>query len=153
MQISYSNYHVMYFLIFESVVCLIFFSTYFILITCSWHQKTEPRILQFTDIKSCIKAREPFKTPFNTLLVFISYFKKQLKPCLFNLQTVYSTLNSWIGKFVDSFFDVTNICSRHRTTKFPNSESPIFTTKDLEKVAWFQYINCRVSRPTVWSSK
>ena len=33
-------------------------------ITCSWHQKTKPRILQFTNLKCCIKARESFKTPF-----------------------------------------------------------------------------------------
>ena len=39
-------------------------------LTCSWHQKTKPRIQWFTNLKcftnlkSCIKAREPFKTPF-----------------------------------------------------------------------------------------
>ena len=32
--------------------------------TYSWHQKTKTRILQFTNSKSCTKAREPFKTPF-----------------------------------------------------------------------------------------
>ena len=33
-------------------------------LTCSWHQKTKPPILQFTNLKCCIKAREPFKPPF-----------------------------------------------------------------------------------------
>ena len=34
-------------------------------ITCSWHQKKrKPRILQFTNLKYCKKAREPFRTPF-----------------------------------------------------------------------------------------
>ena len=33
-------------------------------VTCSWHQKTKPRILQFTNLKCCIKAKVPFKTPF-----------------------------------------------------------------------------------------
>ena len=34
------------------------------LITCSWHQKTNSPILQLTNLKCCIKAKEPFKTPF-----------------------------------------------------------------------------------------
>ena len=45
------------------------------LVTCSWHQKTKPRIHQFTNSKYW-----PF----------------------------WSTLDSWIGEFVVSFFDVTN---------------------------------------------
>ena len=32
--------------------------------TCSWHQKTKPRIHQFTNLKCCIKAIEPLKTHF-----------------------------------------------------------------------------------------
>ena len=32
--------------------------------TCSWHPKTKPRIPQFTNLKCCIKARQPFKIPF-----------------------------------------------------------------------------------------
>ena len=32
-------------------------------LTCSWHQKTKTRIIQFTNLKCCIKAREPFKSP------------------------------------------------------------------------------------------
>ena len=32
--------------------------------TCSWHQKTNSPILQFTNLKCCIKAKEPFETPF-----------------------------------------------------------------------------------------
>ena len=34
------------------------------LLSCSWHQKTNSPILQFTNLKCCIKAKEPFKTPF-----------------------------------------------------------------------------------------
>ena len=41
-----------------------FFFWYVGPITCSWHQKTKPRIDQFTNLRCCIKAREPFKTPF-----------------------------------------------------------------------------------------
>ena len=33
--------------------------------------KTKPRIHQFTNLKCCIKAKEPFKTPFNGVLVLI----------------------------------------------------------------------------------
>ena len=33
-------------------------------LTCSWHQKTNSPIPQFTNLKCCIKAKEPFKTPF-----------------------------------------------------------------------------------------
>ena len=33
-------------------------------ITCSWHQKTNSPVLQFTNLKCCIKGKEPFKTPF-----------------------------------------------------------------------------------------
>ena len=32
------------------------------------------------------------------------YFKKHFKPCFFTLKTFCSTLNSWIGEFVVSFF-------------------------------------------------
>ena len=45
------------------ILSLMGFSCY-LLITCSWHQKTKPPIHQFTNLKCCIKAREPFKTPF-----------------------------------------------------------------------------------------
>ena len=45
------------------------------------------RILQFTNLKCCIKAKEPFKTPFNGALVLIYYFKKHSKPCFFILKT------------------------------------------------------------------
>ena len=38
-------------------------------------------ILQFTNLKCCIKAKEPFKTPFNGVLVLIYYFKKHFKRC------------------------------------------------------------------------
>ena len=34
------------------------------IITCSWHQKTKARILQFTNLKCCIMAREAFKPLF-----------------------------------------------------------------------------------------
>ena len=33
-------------------------------LTCSWHQKTKPRIHQITNLKCCMKAREPFKPHF-----------------------------------------------------------------------------------------
>ena len=33
-------------------------------ITCSWHQKTNSPIIQFSNLKCCIKSKEPFKTSF-----------------------------------------------------------------------------------------
>ena len=45
------------------------------------------------------------------LLFLIYYFKKHFTPCLFILKAlkdICSTLNSWIGELVVSFFDVTN---------------------------------------------
>ena len=64
------------------------------LVTCSWHQNTKPRILQFTNLKCCIKGRELFKIPFSWCI--ISYF--------FIIKTFCSSLNAWIG----NFFDFTN---------------------------------------------
>ena len=68
-------------------------------VTCSWHQKTNFPIHKF---KCCIKAKEPFKTPFNGVLVLIYCFKRYFKPCFF-LMTFFTTLNRRIGEFV---FDV-----------------------------------------------
>ena len=50
----------------NSVVYCFFWQKFFRLrlITCSWHQKTNSPILHFTNLKCCIKAKEPFKTPF-----------------------------------------------------------------------------------------
>ena len=42
-------------------------------LTCSWYQKTKPPINQFTNLKCCIKAREPFKTAFSNVLFLIYY--------------------------------------------------------------------------------
>ena len=33
-------------------------------LTCLWHQKLNSPILQFSNLKCCIKAKEPYKTPF-----------------------------------------------------------------------------------------
>ena len=75
------------------------------LITCSWHQKTKPRILQLTNLKCCIKVRGPPKTPFfNGALFLIYQFEKYSKPCFFILKTFCSTLNSWIGELENSWF-------------------------------------------------
>ena len=49
-----------------------------LLITCSWHQKTKPQIHQFTNLKCCMKSREPFKPLFNGVFFLIYYFKNIL---------------------------------------------------------------------------
>ena len=72
-------------------------------IICSWHQKTKPRILQFTNLKCCIKTRETFKTPFYFL--FTTF--KNISSMLFHLKDIlqhYKLVNWWIGEFVVSFF-------------------------------------------------
>ena len=66
------------------------------IVTCSWHQKMKPRIHQFTNLKCC---KMSFK------------MKKQGLKCFWPLS---STLNSRIGEFVVSFFDVTNRLSTYR---------------------------------------
>ena len=60
-------------------------------ITCSWHKR---RILQCTNLKCCIKGKEPFKTPFQVLFFD---FKDILKH--------YKFMNYWLE---NSFFDVSN---------------------------------------------
>ena len=50
------------------------------LVTCLRHQKTKPRIHQFTNLKCCIKAREPSKPLFNGLSFLIHYFKRHFNP-------------------------------------------------------------------------
>ena len=40
------------------------------LLTCSWHQKT--------NLKCCIMAKEPFKTPLSGVLFLISYFLRNI---------------------------------------------------------------------------
>jgi hypothetical protein len=79
------------------------------LVTCSWHHKLKPQSLQLTNLKCCIKAREPFKTllkPFlnNGVLFVIYYFKKHSKPCIYIWETFCSTLNSRIGELENSWF-------------------------------------------------
>ena len=80
-------------------------------LTCSWHQKNETKnspIHQLMNLKCCIKARELLKPLFNGVLFLIYYFRKHFKPSFFILKAFCSTLKSWIGEFVVSFFDVTN---------------------------------------------
>ena len=51
----------------------------------SWHQKPNPplpRIHQFTNLKCCIKAKEPLKTPFLVYYVFLIYYIHTLKTFL-----------------------------------------------------------------------
>ena len=56
------------------------------LLTCSWHKKMKPQILQFTNLKCWIKAREPLKSLFNGVLFLIYYFKKTFKALLFHFK-------------------------------------------------------------------
>ena len=44
------------------------------------------------NLKCCIKAREPFKTPFNGVLFPIYYFKKHFRPCFFILKALKDIL-------------------------------------------------------------
>ena len=60
--------------------------------TCSSKNETmNSPIHQFTNLKCGIKAREPFKIAFNSVLVLT--LKKHFKPCFFILKTLCSTLN------------------------------------------------------------
>ena len=78
-------------------------------IICSWHQKTKPQIHQFTNLKCCIKAKEPFKTPFIVVSFLIYYFKNYFKPCVFILKTLKDILQHFeLVNSGFSFFDVTN---------------------------------------------
>ena len=40
-------------------------------VTCSEHQKNKPGILQFMNLKCCIKTREPLKPPFLIVYFFL----------------------------------------------------------------------------------
>ena len=89
-----------------------------------------------------MKDKKPFKTPFNGVLVPISYFKKHFKPCccfLF-LKTFCSTLNSWIGDFVFWYHEQVTYwflgnSNTHVLTIF-FSTSPLFRvlTRKLRKI-------------------
>ena len=99
------NYH----LIFWPIDGVRYIQIYLILLTCLWHQNTKPRILQFTNLKCCMKAREPFKPGYNGALFLFYYFKKYFKPCFFILKALEDILQHF--KFVNwwfRFFDVTN---------------------------------------------
>ena len=81
-------------------------------LTCLWHQKDETTnspIRQFTNLKCCKKAREPFKTLFNGLHI-IYYFKRHFQLCFFILKALkdilqhFKFVNWQIGEFVVSFF-------------------------------------------------
>ena len=80
----------------------------FNLFVTSNNETTNSPVHQFMNLKCCTKAREPFKIPFNGVLFLIYYFKQHFKPCFFTLKTFCSTINSGIGEFVVSLFDVTN---------------------------------------------
>ena len=79
------------------------FTIFFSYVTCSWQQKTKLRIYKFTNLKCCIKTREPFKTPFNCVLLFFYHFKNILCLVLFILKALKDTLqhikfvNWWNG--------------------------------------------------------
>ena len=70
-------------------------------LTCSWHQKAKPWIHQFTNLKCCIKAREPFKTHFWWYVIY--YVKKVLSLAFSILKALKDILQHFSG-----FFDVTN---------------------------------------------
>ena len=79
---------------------------FYLPVTCSWHQKSNSPILQFSNLKCYIKAKEPYKTPFfYGVLVLMHYFKDILSLFFFILKAFCSTLNSRIGELI---FDVTN---------------------------------------------
>ena len=82
------------------------FSIYNLFVT-SKNETRNFRFHQFTNLKCCI-MNSLLKHLFNGVLFLIYYIKKQFKPCLFMLKTFCSTLNSRIGEFVLSFFDVKN---------------------------------------------
>ena len=66
----------------------------------------KPRIHQFTNLKCCKKAREPFKTLFNGILFLIYYFKKHFQRYFFILKALkdilqhFEFMNWWIRGFV-----------------------------------------------------
>jgi len=70
------------------------------IITCSWHKKTKPRIHQF-DLKCCIKAREPLKTPCLMVYYFLLITLKNILSLAFSFSFLScSTLNSWFRLFL-----------------------------------------------------
>ena len=80
-------------------------TTYYNLFVTSKNKTTNSPIHEF---KVLHKGQSLLKPLFNGVLFLIYYFKKHFNPCFFILKTFCSTLNSWIGEFVVSFFDVTN---------------------------------------------
>ena len=120
----------------------------YVFLTCSWHQKTKPRINQFTNLKCCIKAREPFKTPFLWCIILIFYFQKHFKPCFFILIAFKDILQHF--KFVIFFFwcheQISSICTVS-PTEFPSGfgfelmiislKSPFFWVQKQSHQKWF----------------
>ena len=98
------------------------------------------KILQFTNSKCCIKAREPSKTLFNGAVPLI-YFKNILSIAFFILKTFCSTLNSWIGEFVISIFGVTNRLNRIVLTRKNNNKK--MNSWDLSNYS--NFFRCLVS--------
>ena len=75
----------------------------------SKNETTNSPIHQFTNLKYCIKTREPFKPPFNDVLFLIYYLKNILGLAYsFDFFEHLKFMNWWIGEFVVSFYDVTN---------------------------------------------
>ena len=71
--------------------------------------KNETTNFQIHEFKVMHRSQRALLNPFIMLyLHIIHHFKKHFKPCYFVLKKFYRTLNSWIGKFVVSFYDVTN---------------------------------------------
>ena len=60
-------------------------------------KKAKPLIHQFTNLKYCKKAREPFKIPFLTVYHFLfTTLKKHFKACFFILKALKDILqHSW----------------------------------------------------------
>ena len=70
-------------------------------ITCSRHQKTKPRILQFTNLKCSIKTKEPFKTPFLMVYYFLFFTLKTFWALLFHFKGFKRHFAAlWIGEFI-----------------------------------------------------
>ena len=82
---------------------------------------------QFTNLKCCKKAREPFKTLFNRVLFLVYYIKKHFLPCFFILKALKDIL---------LHFKLVNSCSPYEfLTIFQMDQKPnVKDVKILETV-------------------
>ena len=116
-------------------------------LTCSWHQKTKPRIHQFTNLKCCRKAREPFKTLINGInsVLFLT-LKKHFQPCFFILKALkdilqhFKFVNWWIGEFVVLFFWCHEQVKHHMFSRILNLRIQIFCFLKIFFVFFFDEV-------------